>query len=351
MRSKTADAAANCDNAAALRPLAIAPLLVVALVATAAAQTPEVPAPESWAALRVRYGAVLRRGGQTDLGPGLTYRGLAPTDFGAAASGFGDGALGGWLSLGRESFALLDQGAAVTSGALWRGYVGPGARLRLGPLEAALFGGYHYSQLPLFSSTVRPELAPVARQAVFGGARLQVALPALAPARGARDLSVRALDEGPGRRAARRRGVRGRRGARRPGRDRRSRRRRARRRVRVPHRPGLVERARPLVEPDPVALRRRARALAPLASAPPRPLLGGLAVSVVDAESGAPLPGRRCSSRAARSRSSPTPAAAARSAASCLPARSPRAPPSTATSRCAPRSRWSAAATLSSPSR
>jgi len=141
--------------------------------AVSAAPGDEVLNPYDMFQARLRYGVAVRSGAQTDQGPGLTYSGLTPNDL--ALQGWGwfllDGKLGGTLALQREGFALYDRGTKVTSGGLLRFSLGPAGRLALGPVRLEASAGYALQQLPFLGSSSAPSLAPVTRHAVLLAAR------------------------------------------------------------------------------------------------------------------------------------------------------------------------------------
>lgn len=125
---------------------------------------------------RFRYGAVLRGGGQTDLGPGLSYRGITPNDLALGATylplSLSSLSVGAALELQREGFALFDGSSRVTQGTLSRGHLGAAARYLVGPLRLEARVAYGLAQLPIFESTLTPALAAVQRHAVLVGARV-----------------------------------------------------------------------------------------------------------------------------------------------------------------------------------
>lgn len=164
-----------------------AALLAAAIAAVAAAQPseevtssasgPEPSAVGELTAVRLRYGVALRQGAQQDIGPGLTYSGMTPNDVAVAASVFGAGHFGGILSVQREGFALYGEGGKVTGGSLWRGHLGPAARLVLGPLRLEALIGYSFAQLPSFGNSADPAFAPAARHSAMLASRLLLDLP------------------------------------------------------------------------------------------------------------------------------------------------------------------------------
>ena len=147
----------------------------------ALAQAPvEAPAREQ-GQLRLRYGAALRRGGQQDTGPGLSYAGHTLNDVALEASGFvdegpGTARFGLRLGLQREAFTLLERTDSVTAGSLLRASLGPALHLAAGPLRAELGVGYELAQLPLFGDSRAPQLTRATRHAALLGARLQLPL-------------------------------------------------------------------------------------------------------------------------------------------------------------------------------
>jgi hypothetical protein len=130
------------------------------------------------ASLRFRYGVASRQGEQVDVGPGLTYSGLAPNDVALTLTGWANAYLGGALDLQREAFELRDASSRVTGGGLTRGSVGPRGRLSLGPVRLELGVGYGFAQLPLFGGfSFAPVLQRGVRHAALVSGRVRVALP------------------------------------------------------------------------------------------------------------------------------------------------------------------------------
>lgn len=137
------------------------------------------------AQLRLRLGAALRRGGQQDAGPGLSYAGHTLNDVALEASGVGPGfargalaARGGLrLSLQREAFSLREAGASFGATRLLRASLGPALHLGTGGVRAELGAGYELAQLPLFGDSRAPQLARATRHAALLGARLLLPLP------------------------------------------------------------------------------------------------------------------------------------------------------------------------------
>ena len=130
------------------------------------------------ASVRLRYGLAFREGAQ-EAGPAVSYAGMTPNDVALGLSAFGEGWLGAWASVQREGFSLSLGSDAVTGGALVRASVGPAARVFLGPVRAELSAGYGFAQLPVFSSNNEGQvrLVPMARHAALVGARVLVPLP------------------------------------------------------------------------------------------------------------------------------------------------------------------------------
>jgi hypothetical protein len=125
---------------------------------------------------RLRYGASLRTGVQDGSGPRVDYTGMTPNDLALGAWGWFllDGHLGGFLSFQREGFALFDlknDNARVTSGTLLRVSVGPAGRLWFGPVRLELNVGYSFAQLPTFGSAAMPVFAAGRRHGILLAAR------------------------------------------------------------------------------------------------------------------------------------------------------------------------------------
>ncbi|KFA91321.1 hypothetical protein Q664_22810 [Archangium violaceum Cb vi76] len=130
-----------------------------------------------WASVRLRYGLAFREGAQ-EAGPAVSYSGMTPNDVALGLSAFGGGWWGGWARVQREGFRLSLGSESVTGGALVRASVGPAARVFLGPVRAELSAGYGFAQLPVFSSSAgQVQLVPTARHAALVGARVVVPLP------------------------------------------------------------------------------------------------------------------------------------------------------------------------------
>ncbi|WP_223643854.1 carboxypeptidase regulatory-like domain-containing protein [Corallococcus sp. EGB] len=131
--------------------------------------------------MRLRYGLSSRQGEQVDVGPGLTYSGLTPNDLALSLMGWAGEHLGGQVELQREAFDLKDAGASsrVTGGSLVRGSVGARGRLFLGPARLELGVGYGFAQLPLFGGySYAPVLQRGVRHAALISGRVLVSLPA-----------------------------------------------------------------------------------------------------------------------------------------------------------------------------
>lgn len=160
--------------------------LLLALASTAQAQ----PVME-WGGVRgdllsarLRLGLELRQGSQSDLGPGLSYSGGTPNDFALEAAGFlRGGALGLTLSAEREAFSLSGGPAEVTGGALYRAHLLPTLRLRFGPLELHGMAGYAFAQLPDFGQSARPVLVATPRHSALVALKAGVLLPFSRPMR------------------------------------------------------------------------------------------------------------------------------------------------------------------------
>ncbi|NRD57205.1 hypothetical protein D7Y11_39750 [Corallococcus sp. AB018] len=158
----------------------ILPRLVVLVLVLACTGAARAQAPESErASLRFRYGLSSRQGEQVDVGPGLTYSGLTPNDVALTLMGWAGEYLGGQVDLQREAFELRDASSRVTGGSLVRGSLGPRGRLSLGPVRLELGAGYGFAQLPLFGGfTYAPVLQRGVRHAALISGRVLVALPA-----------------------------------------------------------------------------------------------------------------------------------------------------------------------------
>ncbi|WP_326491810.1 MSCRAMM family protein [Myxococcus stipitatus] len=126
------------------------------------------------ASLRLRYGVALRSGEQADVGPGLTYDGFTPNDLGAVGTFWVGSWLGAWAGVQREGFDLKEGATRITGGSLLRASAGPRTRLLLGPVRAELGAGYGYAQLPVFGASSTPVFAYGVRHAALVSASLRV---------------------------------------------------------------------------------------------------------------------------------------------------------------------------------
>ncbi|QSQ18264.1 carboxypeptidase regulatory-like domain-containing protein [Myxococcus landrumensis] len=150
----------------------LAPLLLV-LVSVPPVRAEEV---RERASLRLRYGLALRNGAQVDVGPGLTYDGFTPNDLAATGTFWAGSWLGGWAAVQREGFDLKEGTVRITGGSLLRASVGPRVRTWLGPVRAELGAGYSYAQLPVFGTSSEPVLARGVRHAALVSASVRVPL-------------------------------------------------------------------------------------------------------------------------------------------------------------------------------
>ncbi len=157
------------------RPFFVVLLLALTLGVQLSAWAQGVPAER--VSVRLRYGLAFREGAQ-EAGPAVTYGGMTPNDVALGATVFSAGWLGAWAGVQREGFSLSRGGEAVTRAGLLRASVGPAARVFLGPVRAELSAGYGFAQLPVFSSsTGQVRIIPTARHAALVGARVLVPLP------------------------------------------------------------------------------------------------------------------------------------------------------------------------------
>jgi hypothetical protein len=182
-----------------IRGLGLALLTAATLFAEgpAAAEVPAAGAEPERAALRLRYGAVIRNGGQKDPGPGLSYSGVTPNDFGLEGWYFPLSFLGASLSAQREGFSLTAPEWPLTTGSLLRVHLGPTVRFSLGRLRLELLAAYQFAQLPAFGSSLTPSFEPGWRQALLGSGRLMLDLGVLSvEIRG--ELPVSLFAQGPG---------------------------------------------------------------------------------------------------------------------------------------------------------
>lgn len=159
--------------------MAVAVLLLAA--PSFAQQSPEIseeapPASGEVANLRARWGLSLRSGGQEDLGPGLTYRGMTPNDLAVSGTYYGPWVVGAAAGLQREGFGLFSSAGRVTQGSLLRAHLAAASRVPIGPVRVDAMLGYSFAQLPLFGSSVDPRFDVAARHALLLAARAQYEL-------------------------------------------------------------------------------------------------------------------------------------------------------------------------------
>lgn len=152
-------------------------LLLVALSAApreVRAQAPE----QEWLRLQARAGMVWRSGAQAWPNPGLDYSGWTPSDLSLAAQAYTRRrfAVGGFLSIQREGFGLLEGDRVLTSGALWRAALGPAARFSHPWFEVDGGLGYELAQLPHFADPSAPQLEALTRHGLLARLGLRVPL-------------------------------------------------------------------------------------------------------------------------------------------------------------------------------
>jgi hypothetical protein len=147
--------------------------LLLALTLSASSTASAQAEPEH-ASVRLRYGLAFRQGTQ-EARPSVTYGGVTPNDLSLGVTAFGERWWGGWLSVQREGFSLSRGDSRITGGGLLRASVGPAARFTLGPVRTELGVGYGFAQLPAFQGT--PQLSPVARHAALVSGRVLLPLP------------------------------------------------------------------------------------------------------------------------------------------------------------------------------
>jgi hypothetical protein len=148
--------------------------LLLLTLTLAASGTASAQAEPERASLRLRYGLAFRDGTQ-ESGPSVTYGGVTPNDLALGVTAFGERWWGGWLSVQREGFSLLRGDERLTGAGLLRASVGPAARFSLGPVHTELSVGYGFAQLPAFASA--SQLSPVARHAALVSGRVLLPLP------------------------------------------------------------------------------------------------------------------------------------------------------------------------------
>jgi len=152
--------------------------LVLVLSVLLAAPSVQAEAVVERASLRLRYGVALRDGRQVDVGPGVTHEGLTPNDLAVVGTGWlGTSWFGAWAEVQREGFDLRDGALRITGGSLSRASVGPRARVFVGPLRAELGAGYGFAQLPHFHDSAAPVLLRGVRHAAVVNGAIRADLP------------------------------------------------------------------------------------------------------------------------------------------------------------------------------
>jgi len=129
------------------------------------------------ASLRFRYGLAFREGSQLGVGTGVSYAGMTPNDVALWAAAYGPEWWGAWLHVQREGFSLVGEQGFTTGTGLLRASLGPVAWRRWGPVRTELSLGYGLAQLPVFSRASPPLLEGAVRHSVLVGGRVLVALP------------------------------------------------------------------------------------------------------------------------------------------------------------------------------
>jgi hypothetical protein len=152
--------------------LALTALSVLASPVSAAS-----PLEPTHAALRLRYGLSFREGSQLGVGTGVSYAGMTPNDLALWAAAYGPEWWGAWLHVQREGFSLADGQGFTTGTGLLRASVGPVAWRRWGPVRTELSLGYGLAQLPVFARASPLVLEGAVRHSVLVGGRVLVALP------------------------------------------------------------------------------------------------------------------------------------------------------------------------------
>jgi hypothetical protein len=127
--------------------------------------------------IRARYGFAYRNGSQGDQGPGLSYDGVTFNDLGLSASVYFIDYVGLTAAFSREAYSLLDATqTVVTSGALYRFRAGPVGRFAIGPVRLEPYVAYALDTLPIYGDTLAPAFSPVTRHGLLLAARVNVAL-------------------------------------------------------------------------------------------------------------------------------------------------------------------------------
>ena len=169
-----------------LRSLAVTLALLPALAGTTArAQTDQLleEAPPKAKTLelfdvRARYGISFRTGGQADDGPGMSYDGVTPVDLSLSGNVYFIDYLGLTASFQSEGFALSEKttNTEVTRGSIFRLNAGAVGRLPIGPVRIEPYVAYAFHTLPTFTDTAQPSFASVTRHGILLAARLKVQL-------------------------------------------------------------------------------------------------------------------------------------------------------------------------------
>lgn len=138
------------------------------------------PSASPWLRAELRGAVEQRAGAQDGPAPGLDYAGWTPAVAGLEVEAFLPTLpwLGAFLGLEREGFSLVEGEDPLWSGGLWRGRVGPMARVHLGPLEVTGGVGYGLSELPWFGAPPSLTFSPLARHELLVRAQARVTLPA-----------------------------------------------------------------------------------------------------------------------------------------------------------------------------
>lgn len=127
--------------------------------------------------IRARYGIAYRTGAQQDQGPGMSYSGVTPNDLSLAGSVYFIDWVGLTAGFQSEGFSLNDQSAnLVTNGTLFRLHAGPVARIPIGPLRLEPYVAYAFHTLPTFGDSVLPAFSAVTRHGLLLAARAGVSL-------------------------------------------------------------------------------------------------------------------------------------------------------------------------------
>lgn len=150
------------------------------------------PSASPWLRAELRGAVEQREGAQDGPAPGLDYAGWTPVVGGLDVEAFLPSLpwLGAFLGVEREGFSLVEGEVPLLSGGLWRGRVGPTARIPVGPLELSGGVAYGVSELPWFGAPPSLTFTAIARHELVGRVQARLALPATLEFRARAELSA-----------------------------------------------------------------------------------------------------------------------------------------------------------------